>query len=113
MLRVPNIEIIALSVTLAVQLRFKAVGVLIADVDLVAVEGQRPHLSFAVPQDAAFNLKNVLTQPSAPGGIDAIKCRRTFAKHAIQADLTGKSLGKWSLSCPRFARTDPGRSGST
>jgi hypothetical protein len=87
----------ALSVPLAVQLRFEAVGVFIADVDLVAIECQRPHLGFAVPQYPAFDLKTVLTEPTSPGGIDSVKCRRTFAKHAIQSDQAGKSLREMIL----------------
>jgi hypothetical protein len=70
---VPNTTIIAPSGPLAVQLRLESVGVFIADVNFIAIECQRPGLGFAVVQYPAFDLKNVLAQPTSPGGIDSAK----------------------------------------
>src|ERR1700753_3489958 len=92
---------------LAVQIHFGAVGVFEFDVDTGAVEGQRPALGFAMPQDPAFDFERASAGPASLGGIDAVKRRRAFAEYPIQAHQPRKSLNRMVLA--GVGRDLPGR----
>jgi hypothetical protein len=56
-------------ICLAMQLRLCAVRAFKVDVDFVAVEGERPPLHFAVPQDSSLHHKGVVVEPAAFDGV--------------------------------------------